>query len=292
MMAGFAARLTDSIRARNSVLCAGIDPHMDRIPSLFQQKDKASAVRDWAFELIPLLAGSAPVIKPQAAMFEQLGVRGMQILADLSQAAMAEGLMVIMDAKRGDIGSTAKAYAEGWLGHDAGFPSDALTINPYLGRDSLDPFVAKARQSDSGLFALLRTSNPGSQEVQMIPSADNRPVFHHVADMIRPFMETLTDSSGFSSFGVVVGATWPDESVALRRMLPECLFLIPGYGAQGGSAADALAGLVKGPEGWEGGLINSSRGLTMPADADEARNLTDWRQAIQRSISDTIAALR
>lgn len=291
-MAGFAARLTDSIRARNSVLCAGIDPHMDRIPSLFQQKDKASAVRDWAFELIPLLAGSAPVIKPQAAMFEQLGVRGMQILADLSQAAMAEGLMVIMDAKRGDIGSTAKAYAEGWLGHDAGFPSDALTINPYLGRDSLDPFVAKARQSDSGLFALLRTSNPGSQDVQMIPSADNRPVFHHVADMIRPFMETLTDSSGFSSFGVVVGATWPDESVALRRMLPECLFLIPGYGAQGGSAADALAGLVKGPEGWEGGLINSSRGLTMPADADEARNLTDWRQTIQRSISATIAALR
>jgi orotidine-5'-phosphate decarboxylase len=292
MMAGFAARLTDSIRARNSVLCAGIDPHMDRIPSLFQQKDKASAVRDWAFELIPLLAGSAPVIKPQAAMFEQLGVRGMQILADLSQAAMAEGLMVIMDAKRGDIGSTAKAYAEGWLGHDAGFPSDALTINPYLGRDSLDPFVAKARQSDSGLFALLRTSNPGSQDVQMIPSADNRPVFHHVSDMIRPFMETLTDSSGFSSFGVVVGATWPDESVALRRMLPECLFLIPGYGAQGGSAADALAGLVKGPEGWEGGLINSSRGLTMPADANEARNLTDWRQTIQRSISATIAALR
>lgn len=291
-MAGFAARLTDSIRARNSVLCAGIDPHMDRIPSLFLQKDKASAVRDWAFELIPLLAGSAPVIKPQAAMFEQLGVRGMQILADLSQAAMAEGLMVIMDAKRGDIGSTAKAYAEGWLGHDAGFPSDALTINPYLGRDSLDPFVAKARQSDSGLFALLRTSNPGSQDVQMIPSADNRPVFHHVADMIRPLMEALTDSSGFSSFGVVVGATWPEESVALRRMLPECLFLIPGYGAQGGSAADALAGLVKGPEGWEGGLINSSRGLTMPADADEARNLTDWRQAIQRSISDTIAALR
>jgi orotidine-5'-phosphate decarboxylase len=292
MMAGFAARLTDSIRARNSVLCAGIDPHMDRIPSLFQQKDKASAVRDWAFELIPLLAGSAPVIKPQAAMFEQLGVRGMQILADLSQAAMAEGLMVIMDAKRGDIGSTAKAYAEGWLGHDAGFPSDALTINPYLGRDSLDPFVAKARQSDSGLFALLRTSNPGSQDVQMIPSADNRPVFHYVADMIRPLMEALTDSSGFSSFGVVVGATWPEESVALRRMLPECLFLIPGYGAQGGSAADALAGLVKGPEGWEGGLINSSRGLTMPADADEARNLTDWRQAIQRSISDTIASLR
>lgn len=291
-MAGFAARLTDSIRARNSVLCAGIDPHMDRIPSLFHQKDKASAVRDWAFELIPLLAELAPVIKPQAAMFEQLGVRGMQILADLSQAAMAEGLMVIMDAKRGDIGSTAKAYAEGWLGHDAGFPSDALTINPYLGRDSLDPFVAKARQSDSGLFALLRTSNPGSQDVQMIPSADNRPVFHHVADMIRPFMETLTDSSGFSSFGVVVGATWPDESVALRRMLPECLFLIPGYGAQGGSAADALAGLVKGPEGWEGGLINSSRGLTMPADANEARNLTDWRQTIQRSISATIAALR
>ncbi|MGB2096298.1 MAG: orotidine-5'-phosphate decarboxylase [Candidatus Puniceispirillales bacterium] len=291
-MAGFAARLTDAIRARNSVLCAGIDPHIDRIPALFQQNDKTSAVRDWAFELIRLLAGSAPVIKPQAAMFEQLGVSGMQILAELSQAAMSEGLMVIMDAKRGDIGSTAKAYADGWLGHDAGFPSDALTINPYLGRDSLDPFAEKAKQTDSGLFALLRTSNPGSQDIQMIPSLDDKPVFHHVADMIRPLMEDLIDSSGFSSFGVVVGATWPEESITLRRMLPECLFLIPGYGAQGGSAADAMAGLVKGPEGWEGGLINSSRGLTMPADASDARNLTDWRQAIQRSLSDTIAALR
>lgn len=200
--------------------------------------------------------------------------------------------MVIMDAKRGDIGSTAKAYADGWLGHDAGFPSDALTINPYLGRDSLDPFAEKAKQSDSGLFALVRTSNPGSQDIQMIPSLDDKPVFHHVADMIRPLMEDLIDSSGFSSFGVVVGATWPEESITLRRMLPECLFLIPGYGAQGGSAADAMAGLVKGPEGWEGGLINSSRGLTMPADASDARNLTDWRQAIQRSLSDTIAALR
>ncbi len=133
-MAGFATRLTDAIRAHNSVLCAGIDPHMDRIPALFQQNDKTSAVRDWAFELIRLLAGSVPVIKPQAAMFEQLGVHGMQLLAELSQTAMSEGLMVIMDAKRGDIGSTAKAYADGWLGHEAGFPSDALTINPYLGQ--------------------------------------------------------------------------------------------------------------------------------------------------------------
>lgn len=291
-MAGFAARLTDAIRARNSVLCAGIDPHMDRLPSLFQHKDQSNAVRDWAFELIRLLAGSVPVIKPQAALFEQLGVRGMAVLAELSATAMAEGLMVIMDAKRGDIGSTAKAYAEGWLGHDAGFPSDALTINPYLGRDSLEPFADKARHSESGLFALLRTSNPGSQDVQMIPSEDGKPVFHHVAEMIKPMMEDLIDSSGFSSFGVVIGATWPEEAVALRRMLPECLFLIPGYGAQGGSAADAQAGLVKGPEGFEGGLINSSRGLTMPEPAHDARNLTDWRQAIQRSLSATIAALR
>lgn len=291
-MASFAARLTDTIRAHNSVLCAGIDPHIDRIPALFQKTDKVSAVRDWAFELIPLLAGSVPVIKPQSAMFEQLGAPGMNILAELSQAAMADGLMVIMDAKRGDIGSTAKAYAEGWLGRDAGFPSDALTINPYLGRDSLDPFVEKAKDRESGLFALLRTSNPGSQDIQMIPSADGKPVFHHVADMIRPLMEDMTDASGFSSLGIVVGATWPEESIALRRMLPECLFLIPGFGAQGGNVADAQAGLVKGPEGWEGGLINSSRGLSMPDTASEARNLTDWRQSIQRSISDSITALR
>lgn len=291
-MTGFAARLTDAIRARNSVLCAGIDPHLDLIPPLFQQKDMTAAVRDWAFELIPLLAGQVPVIKPQAAMFERLGPSGMTMLAALSHAAMAEGLMVIMDAKRGDIGSTAAAYAEAWLGHDAGFASDALTINPYLGRDSLEPFAKKAQASNAGLFTLLRTSNPGSADVQMLQSIEKKPVFHHVADMIRPFMEHMVDESGFSSFGVVIGATWPDEQVELRKMLPECLFLIPGFGAQGASAADALAGLVKGPEGWEGGIVNSSRGLTMPAEAAEARNLADWRAAIRAATTQTIYALR
>jgi len=291
-MTGFAARLTDAIRARNSVLCAGIDPHLDLLPPLFQQKNMTEAVRDWAFELIPLLAGQVPVIKPQAAMFERLGPSGMIMLASLSQAAMAEGLMVIMDAKRGDIGSTATAYAEAWLGHEAGFASDALTINPYLGRDSLEPFAEKAQKSKAGLFTLLRTSNPGSADIQMLQSIEKKPVFHHVADMIRPFMESMVDASGFSSFGVVIGATWPDEQAALRKMLPECLFLIPGFGAQGASASDALAGLVKGPEGWEGGVVNSSRGLTMPAEANEARNLTDWRAAIRKATSQTIQALR
>jgi orotidine-5'-phosphate decarboxylase len=291
-MTGFAARLTDAIRARNSVLCAGIDPHLDLLPPLFQQKNMTEAVRDWAFELIPLLAGQVPVIKPQAAMFERLGPSGMIMLASLSQAAMAEGLMVIMDAKRGDIGSTATAYAEAWLGHEAGFASDALTINPYLGRDSLEPFAEKAQKSKAGLFTLLRTSNPGSADIQMLQSIEKKPVFHHVADMIRPFMESMVDASGFSSFGVVIGATWPIEQAALRKMLPECLFLIPGFGAQGASASDALAGLVKGPEGWEGGVVNSSRGLTMPAEANEARNLTDWRAAIRSATSQTIQALR
>jgi len=291
-MTGFAARLIDAIRARNSVLCAGIDPHLDLLPPLFQQKNMTEAVRDWAFELIPLLAGQVPVIKPQAAMFERLGPSGMIMLASLSQAAMAEGLMVIMDAKRGDIGSTATAYAEAWLGHEAGFASDALTINPYLGRDSLEPFAEKAQKSKAGLFTLLRTSNPGSADIQMLQSIEKKPVFHHVADMIRPFMESMVDASGFSSFGVVIGATWPDEQAALRKMLPECLFLIPGFGAQGASASDALAGLVKGPEGWEGGVVNSSRGLTMPAEANEARNLTDWRAAIRSATSQTIQALR
>jgi orotidine-5'-phosphate decarboxylase len=274
------------------VLCAGIDPHLNLLPPLFQQKNMTAAVRDWAFELIPLLAGQVPVIKPQVAMFERLGPSGMIMLSELSHAAMAEGLMVIMDAKRGDIGSTAAAYAEAWLGHDAGFASDALTINPYLGRDSLEPFAEKARNSHAGLFTLLRTSNPGSADIQMLQSIENKPIFHHVAEMIRPFMESLVDASGFSSFGVVIGATWPEEQVELRKMLPECLFLIPGFGAQGASAADALAGLVKGPEGWEGGVVNSSRGLTMPAAAAEARNLTDWRTAIRSAISQTIHNLR
>ena len=300
MTGSFASRLIDATRAKGTPLCAGIDPHLGMIPALFQRgnmaptsPDTAEAVRDFTFELLTRFIGKVPVIKPQAAMFERLGPAGMAILADLCREAMAEGLMVIMDAKRGDIGSTSTAYADAYLGRDAGFPSDALTINPFLGIDTLEPFMTVADKTRSGLFVLVRTSNPGSADVQGIMAEDGRPVFHHLADQLRPLIEAReAPDCGFSSIGIVAGATYPEEAALLRRLLPSALFLVPGFGAQGGGRDDAFAGFVDGPEGPEGGIVNASRGLSFPHDAQEASNQTDWRHAIDAATDHAITTLR
>ena len=217
----------------------------------------------------------------------------MMILADLCHEAMAEGLIVIMDAKRGDIGSTSTAYADAYLGPNAGFPSDALTINPFLGMDTLEPFMTVADDTMSGLFVLVRTSNPGSADVQGITADDGRPVFHHLADQLRPLIEAREAADcGFSSIGIVAGATYPEEAAMLRRLLPSALFLVPGFGAQGGGREDAFAGFVDGPEGPEGGVVNASRGLSFPQDAQDASNHATWRQAIDAATDHAIKTLR
>jgi len=295
----FASRLIDQTRARGNPLCAGIDPHLELIPDLFRRGEMAEtkaataeSVRDFCFEILARLPGKVPAIKPQAAMFERLGPAGMSILADLAREAMALGLLVIMDAKRGDIGSTSAAYARGWLGHDAGFPSDALTVNPFLGLDTLTPFLEQADSTDAGLFVLTRTSNPGAADIQGLEARDGRPVFHHLADGLRPLVEAREGNSGFSSLGIVAGATWPEEAALLRRLLPSALFLVPGFGAQGGGREEALAGFVAGPEGPEGGVVNTSRGIAFPAEAAEARQLAGWRQAIDNAITNSIRTIR
>lgn len=303
-MTVFADRLIEATRAKGTPLCAGIDPHLNMIPKLFRPKTSqdgdmaatnpqtADAIRDFSHELLARFRGKIPVIKPQSAMFERLGPQGMMIMADLCKEAIAEKIMVIMDAKRGDIGSTSTAYGHAMLGHDAGFPSDALTINPFLGMDTLKPFIDVADATSSGLFVLVRTSNPGSADIQGITAKDGRPVFHHLADLLRPLIEQAEGQYGFSSIGIVAGATYPEEAAELRRLLPSALFLVPGFGAQGGSREDAFAGFVTGPEGPEGGVVNASRGISFPPDAQEAETLSAWRQAIDRAIDDAITTLR
>jgi orotidine-5'-phosphate decarboxylase len=254
--------------------------------------DTAEAVRDFCFELLQRFISKVPAIKPQAAMFEHLGPQGSLILADLCREAIAEGMLVIMDAKRGDIGSTSTAYACAFLGHKAGFPSDALTVNPYLGVDTLSPFIEVADATKSGLFVLVRTSNTGSADLQGIIAEDGRPVFHHLADQLKPLIEAHEADCGFSSIGIVAGATYPEEAAELRRLLPSALFLVPGFGAQGGSREEAFAGFVDGPEGPEGGVVNASRGISFPKEAQDASNHTSWRQAIDTAVDNAINTLR
>ena len=292
----FGSRLTDAIRSTGTPLCMGIDPHLSMMPALFGDVgDRASpatlrAIEDFSMACLEMATGRVAAIKPQAAFFEAQGPGGMHILARLGRAAIEAGVLVIMDAKRNDIGSTNAAYAEAWIGHDAAFPSDALTVNAYLGLDTLDPLLARADSRRAGLFVLTRTSNPGAGDLQDL-EIEGRPLFHHLAAGLAPLAAARVGTHGMSSLGIVAGATWPEEARALRRILPDAPFLVPGFGAQGAEAAQALAGLTTGPNGPEGGLGNSTRGLIFPDTARDARSIAEWRDAVDEAITASRTAL-
>lgn len=296
----FADRLIGRCRALGHPLCVGLDPHLDRIPELFRRGSMeaedpraAEAVESMLAAVIDRVADRVAVVKPQIAFFEQLGPAGVVVLARLVARARAAGLPVLLDAKRGDIGSTATAYARAYLGEGAAMPCDAITLNPYLGLDSLRPFIDRAEGEGCGLFVLVKTSNPGSGDFQDRPLEGAGESLHRtVARALADDCERLRGpETGWSSLGVVVGATWPGESEGVRERLPTSLFLVPGYGAQGGSAADAVRGFVRGPDGrLEGGVVNSSRGILFPADG-QATDAAGWERAIDRAVDRAIDEL-
>ena len=217
----------------------------------------------------------------------------MSVLAEIAKAGQEAGLLVIMDAKRGDIGSTSQAYANAYLGSDAPFPSDALTVNPWMGLDTLAPFMTRAKETQSGLFILVRTSNPGASDLQELPVAmtDNRLVYQQLAHDLAPLIEAETGAHNLSSFGIVAGATVPDQATELRAILPHAPFLIPGFGAQGAGPAHATMALSKQAGHLGGGLVNSSRGITFCKDAQHATDLPAFKQAIKDAITDQTKAL-
>ena len=292
----FATRLADTIRSSGTPLCMGIDPHPAMMPPLFGDVSEAGhprtirAISDFTMACLEAARGRVAAIKPQAAFFEAQGPDGMRVLAALGRAAVDSGMLVIMDAKRNDIGSTNAAYAQAWIGHEAPFPSDALTVNTYLGLDTLEPLLARADAVGAGLFVLTRTSNPGAGALQDL-DVGGKPLFHNLAEQLAPLAKARCDAAGRSALGIVAGATWPDEARALRAILPSAPFLVPGFGAQGAGPADALAGLTRDGDGWQNGLINSTRGLIFPKAAADAGDIASWRDAIDQAISDSRAAL-
>jgi orotidine-5'-phosphate decarboxylase len=293
----FADSLIDRIRTLGHPLCVGLDPHLDRIPPLFREgsmrpDDPATpaAVRDFLLAVVDRLEDRVAIVKPQSAFFEQLGAAGIAVLEEVIVRARERGLMVLLDAKRGDIGSTAAAYSRAYLHAGSPLAVDALTVNPYLGLDTLEPFGKGAREYARGLFVLVRTSNPGAGSLQDL-EVKERPLFEEVARQLSPLAEEMRGpETGWSSLGVVVGATWPAQSIAVREALPHALFLVPGYGAQGGSAAEALCGFVPGPNGLEGGIVSSSRGITFPESGD-TNDAAVWEEAIDRVIEQAVAEL-
>ena len=292
MINHFGNRLVTKIRSSKSFLCLGVDPHLDLIPKIFDVNTKTSnivgKVEKFCFSLLDAAVGLVPAIKPQIALFEQLGPDGMKLLSSLCKHAQSQNFLVIMDAKRGDIGSTSQAYANAYLGKDAPFPSDALTINPWLGIDSLEPFFKKASETSSGLFVLVHTSNKGSKDIQEISLSTGIKCYEHLANILKPIVEKNKGTLGLSSIGVVSGATFREESVALRKLLPNAPFLIPGYGTQGASAKDACAPLVQDTEHsnlLNFGLINASRSILFSEDSYLANNIEEWQKIILSKIN-------
>lgn len=230
------------------------------------------------------------MIKPQIGLFEPMGTPGMDLLSRITRQAKASDLMIILDAKRGDIGSTANGYARAYLGPEAVFPCDAITLNPYMGTDTLEPFVRTAETENKGIAVLVRTSNPGSKDFQELRCGDI-PLYEHVARALIPISDRLRGNGNYSSLMIVVGAHHPDQARHLREILPHALFLVPGFGAQGVDAGGALAGLVHGPRGWEGGIVNSSRGILYPPRARDAKSLKTWREAFLTNFEQVIKQL-
>ena len=290
----FGDKLVKKIRDTKSFLCLGVDPHLDLIPNIFDLQNNSSniitKVEKFCFSLLDSAKDLVPAIKPQIALFEQLGPDGMKLLASLCKYAQSLNFLIIMDAKRGDIGSTSQAYANAYLGENAPYPSDAMTINPWLGIDSLDPFFKKASETSSGLFILVHTSNKGSKDIQEMPLTNGAKCYEHLAKLLRPIIENQKGDLGLSSIGIVSGATFKDESLALRKLLPSAPFLIPGYGAQGASAKDACAPLIEDsafPNLLNFGLINASRSILFPEEAYLAKNIEEWKKLILDKINST-----
>lgn len=294
----FADRLIRRVRTLGHPLCVGIDPHLELLPRVFRRGAMAPgdlatarAVESFCLALVARVAGKVAAVKPQSACFERLGSHGFAVLARVMEEARRAGLLVILDAKRSDMGSSAAAYASAFLAPDAPMRADALTVAPYLGIDALQPYFAAAHAGGAGVFVLLRTSNPGAVDLQDLPVKE-RPLYEHLADLLQPLALRLRGpQTEWSGLGVVVGATWPEESRRVRSLLPGSLFLVPGYGAQGGSAADAVAGFVRGPTGiLEGGVVSSSRAIGFPDGADDGRAAT-WERALDAALSSAIREL-
>lgn len=287
----FADRLIAATRTHGP-LCVGIDPHAGRIPDLFGG-DTPEGLEKWGLAVVNAARGNAGIIKPQVGLFERHGWQGMKALSVVAAAAKESRMVVLMDAKRGDIGSTAEGYAAAYLAKHAPFACDALTVNPYMGLDTLEPHVRVAAEAGKGVIVLARTSNPGSADYQA-RDMQGAPLYARVVESLAPMIERLRGDTGWSGLMLVTGATGPDEAKHLRSLAPDALFLVPGYGAQGAGAAQAMAGFVAARNGGnrpEGGCVNASRSVTFPDGTSTANSIDAWTEIVTAAIIEAQADL-
>lgn len=297
MPAHFADRLAAAVRGKGTPVLVGLDPRAAQLPDPLRPKDQhdptavAAAYSEFCRGVIDAVAPLVAAVKPQSAFFEELGSPGVAVLVDVIRYARDRGLLVILDAKRGDIGSTAEAYAAGMLGPSSPWGGDALTVNPYLGDDSLDPFVAVAKERGAGVFVLVKTSNPGGRTFQDLTAADE-PVYRHVARLVDSLAASSLGESGYGAVGAVVGATYPAQLAELRAAMPHTWFLVPGFGSQGGAAADVAAAF---DQRGLGAIINNSRNIIFAHARKEFAGRfapLDWQRAVEAATQEMIDQLR
>jgi orotidine-5'-phosphate decarboxylase len=276
----FADRLGDAVERKRSQLAVGLDPRLDLLPmelrgeGVLGRAAAASAVARFCKGIVDAVGPYVVAVKPQSAFFEALGSDGMRALEEVSDYARASGLLVLVDAKRGDIGSTARAYASAYLEpRDVSGPvADALTVSAYLGRDSVEPFLAACRRHGSGIFLLVRTSNAGAADVQDLILSDGRPLWQYLAALVDEWGRPLIGERGMSSVGAVVGATYPRAVSEARKLMPHAPLLLPGIGAQGATPADVARAFTSGPAS---ALVTASRSVIFAFRDTE----DDWRDA-------------
>ncbi len=297
-MPTFSDRLAEAVRLKGP-LCVGIDPRWESLPKAIRDPlrdelpEERAAIGYFEFgrRVLELVRPFSGVVKPQAAFFEQIGPNGMEMLQLLLKEAKQLGYVTVLDAKRGDIASTATAYADaaftGCTIDGESLPvwdADALTINPYLGRDAVEPFLSAAKAADRGTFVLVRTSNPGAGLFQDLV-CNGQPVYRHVAAEVAKWNAPTLGACGLGDVGAVVGATHPKELAELRAAMPDVWLLVPGYGAQGGAAADVKVAYRA--DGL-GAIVNSSRGVTFPFHPDDP----DWEAKITAAAQKAAAELK
>jgi orotidine-5'-phosphate decarboxylase len=277
-------RLYEKILQTKSLICLGLDPFVKLMPENWKKNNRLASpdfpeeqelfwVRKYLTRALENAKDRLPVVKAQSAFFEAYGWRGNKLMEELILLAREMGFLVIADVKRGDIGSTAAAYAQAF------FPlADAVTVNPYMGFDSVEAFIQRAQRHGGGLYVLARTSNPSSVDFQNIRDENKIPLYEHVASKISDWGDDFMGVSGLSGVGAVVGATWPEEGKKLRHLMPKTPFLMPGYGIQGGTLENIVSARGKSPHSL---LVNSSRGLLY---AWKKNHNTDCFEALNRAI--------
>lgn len=293
-------RLIDKITATGNPIVVGLDPRTDYVPEFIMNEAaekhgkglKALAEAFFVFNkgIIDAVCDIAPAVKPQVAMYEMLGADGIKSYIDTINYARQKGLIVIGDVKRSDIASTAQAYSDGHIGEVLAygkscgvFSQDFITLNPYLGWDSIEPYMDNCRRFERGLFILVKTSNPNSGQIQDL-DCGGQPLYEKIGSLVDEWGTGLMGGQGYSSIGAVVGATHPSQAERLRRVMPKTFFLVPGYGAQGGTAEDLSVCFDK---NGLGAIINSSRGIIAAyKKKDSGYDEKDYAEAARQAVID------